>query len=1069
MMIEGYEISKYIDPITARIIKFLHKARTLYICDEDNNKNILKYSYLNLCTYNYENDVKDYYKLLKVSLADFNMRRETSNWTIEYNRYPESIRRKCNWCDIKPEFCPIKIYADMKNYAIHNKLDLNKLVEKLVDEPILRNNSNDVIEKNIANRIVRICREFATLRLAQVLIETKTIEIIEVDFNNNVQYKYIDLNVKSNSLINNLYNYYSNSGYEKYSTINIINLEGDSNENHQYEVHEIAAYILYLCKREKVDITNVFNYIYLKCGNIAESKFNTYYQWYYTEIDNLDINNDAKDQIKEIITYIRNFHIEYKYHLPYVQINFILQIDDEILLDTISNIVYKLALTSDYIKEKFSIIDAEFLYTKYDKDIDIISNIEKVYKESGMIIIKNLDKVLLSENKKESFFKFIEGYIKEYNRSITIFVTKNDLLEDIKGNPYILKSIRHNINVQDYDTQKIQKKTIERLRKNYNIEETTIKKIEDIIKNEYTDSIYKNNDYINWLYENIIYNNYNFLNKSDIIDENKVKTDLYKTSNRKGKKLEDLIGLEDIKREVQKFKNLLIFNKKIENRIEKKDMNMNMLFLGNPGTGKTTVASIMADILYELGYIKKNKFTDVSAKDLIAEYIGQTAIKTSRVIENALDGVLFIDEAYSIISQGRAASFGEESLAVLVQAMEKYKNRLIVIFAGYTSEMKTFVNANPGIASRIGYTFEFNNYTTEELIEILKNYANNKSFIIQEEAIPEISNIIENNKNSKNFGNARFVINLFEKLIMIHAQDLNENDLTTISKKDVINLQNEKYISKKSLEQSYTQLNKLVGLANVKEEIEGLADLVILNNKIEKRIPLNLNMIFIGNPGTGKTTVARIFAEILFDLGYIKNNKLIEVTGKDLIGEYIGQTAPKTEKVLEDALDGLLFIDEAYTLMNQTGESSNFSLDAISTITKFMTDYEDRITIIFAGYKQEMKNFMEINSGLVSRIGETIEFEDYSEEELLQIYLNEMAKSEFEIDEEFINGITKIINENKKTKNFGNARFVINLYKKTLMQHAKRCRNIDNTEEIRKITIQDLPIIKIKKEKRIGF
>ena len=114
----------------------------------------------------------------------------------------------------------------------------------------------------------------------------------------------------------------------------------------------------------------------------------------------------------------------------------------------------------------------------------------------------------------------------------------------------------------------------------------------------------------------------------------------------------------------------------------------------------------MADILYELGYIKKNKFIDVTAKDLVAEYVGQTAIKTSRIIENALDGVLFIDEAYSIVSANKNASFGEESIATLVQAMEKYKDRLVVIFAGYTLEMKNFLDSNPGIASRIGYTFD---------------------------------------------------------------------------------------------------------------------------------------------------------------------------------------------------------------------------------------------------------------------------------------------------------------------------------------------------------------------------
>lgn len=207
-----------------------------------------------------------------------------------------------------------------------------------------------------------------------------------------------------------------------------------------------------------------------------------------------------------------------------------------------------------------------------------------------------------------------------------------------------------------------------------------------------------------------------------------------------------------------------------------------MLFLGNPGTGKTTVASIMANILYELGYIKKNKFIDVTAKDLVAEYVGQTAIKTSKIIESALDGVLFIDEAYSIVSGNRNASFGEESIATLVQAMEKHKDRLVVIFAGYTLEMKNFLNANPGIASRIGYTFEFSNYTTPELIQILEKHAQKKGFTIEEDAKSSIIEIIDANKNTRNFGNARFMINLFEKLVMVHAQEFNDESLMVITK-----------------------------------------------------------------------------------------------------------------------------------------------------------------------------------------------------------------------------------------------------------------------------------------------
>ncbi|MCI8833709.1 MAG: AAA family ATPase, partial [Clostridia bacterium] len=871
-------------------------------------------------------------------------------------------------------------------------------------------------------------------------------------------------------LLLTLYNYYTGMGNTIEERLDLDNLE-DNKKSTIYECspYKVAAYVLYLCAIEKLNPKKVLDRAIYKCGNIAESKFNTYYKWYIYQINNLDCEQDVKKELIEILTYIRNYHIKYQYHLPYIQLNINLQIEDESLLEKMMSIIYRFATSCGYIKEKMSIIDTEFLYNKCEKDAEIINNIDKMYKDSGMIVIKEIEKISLSQSKMENLFYSIESSMKIYDRTITVIASKNDITNFIKGFPILRGRIRHNIRIDEYSLEKIQDKIINRLKSNYEVSKGIEGNIKQFIEKDYRQSVIKNNDYIENLYRYIVYTNFNILNVSNELKEERIKYNRNKTDRTSKKNIEDLIGLEEIKREVQKFRNLLIFNKKISNKLENKNMNMNMLFLGNPGTGKTTVASIMADILYELGYIKKNKFIDVTAKDLVAEYVGQTAIKTSRIIENALDGVLFIDEAYSIVSANKNASFGEESIATLVQAMEKYKDRLVVIFAGYTLEMKNFLDSNPGIASRIGYTFEFSNYTTEELIQILDNYALSKGFTVEEEAKKGIIEMIEVDKNTRNFGNARFMINLFERLVMVHAQDFDENNLMTITKKDVVGLRNESFSLKKSTEEIQGELARLVGLNNVKKELDGLIDLVMLNNKLEKRIPLNLNMIFIGNPGTGKTTVARIFAEILYNLGYIKNNKLIEVTGKDLIGEYVGQTSNKTAKVLENALDGLLFIDEAYTLMNQAGNNGNYSQDAISTITKYMTDYEGRITIIFAGYKEEMKEFLELNSGLISRVGETIEFGDYSEEELLTIFNKEVEKAEFEIEEQVEEAILKIIKENIKTRNFGNARFVINVFKKTLMQHAKRCRGIQDIKELKTITSEDIPEIEIHKEKRIGF
>ena len=216
---------------------------------------------------------------------------------------------------------------------------------------------------------------------------------------------------------------------------------------------------------------------------------------------------------------------------------------------------------------------------------------------------------------------------------------------------------------------------------------------------------------------------------------------------------------------------LMKFKSKTGDSLKIKDTNMHMVFLGNPGTGKTTVARMIAGILYNLKYIDQNKLIEVSAKDLIGQYVGQTAPKTIEVIERALGGVLFIDEAYSLASKPGSTgnSFNEECIATLIQAMENYRDNLVVIFAGYSKEMDAFLKSNSGIVSRIGYTMEFKDYNLDELILILKSMFKKAGFFIDEGAIEKAKEIIEEYRHTEGFGNARFVRNLYEKAVIKHA------------------------------------------------------------------------------------------------------------------------------------------------------------------------------------------------------------------------------------------------------------------------------------------------------------
>ena len=251
----------------------------------------------------------------------------------------------------------------------------------------------------------------------------------------------------------------------------------------------------------------------------------------------------------------------------------------------------------------------------------------------------------------------------------------------------------------------------------------------------------------------------------------------------------------------------------------------------------------------------------------------------------------------------------------------------------------------------------------------------------------------------------------------------------------------------------------MVGLTKVKKVLNDLVNLIELKKKAKDDLKIkdtNLHMVFLGNPGTGKTTVARIIVQILYNLKYIRQNKLIEVSSKDLVAEYVGQTAPKTNAVIERAIGGVLFIDEAYTLASGDGQGNSYNEEAIATLIQAMENHRDDLVVIFAGYTKEMQAFLNANSGIVSRVGYTLEFEDYTDQELLQIFNGMMKKSGFEVTKEAEDEVIRVINEYKDSKNFGNARFARNLFEKSIIKHAANTKNKKSKKVLRTITKDDI-------------
>lgn len=524
--------------------------------------------------------------------------------------------------------------------------------------------------------------------------------------------------------------------------------------------------------------------------------------------------------------------------------------------------------------------------------------------------------------------------------------------------------------------------------------------------------------------------------------------------------LQGLIGLKTVKEKVDKLIQQAKYNQlQIEQGLPPEKMTMHAAFLGNPGTGKTTVARLMGQILFQYGALKGEefKFVEVSAADLLSGYVNQTAEQTRKKLEEAKGGVLFIDEAYALNKKG-SNSTGEEAINELLTYMENHRDDIMVIFAGYTKEMEQFFDVNPGFNSRVPHQLTFEDYSPDEIVQMGLKIFEGKARKVED---PEFyaRKIKEAYKRSLDKSNARWIRNQNEQIMqefIFRVMSQENEDMTLIINQDI-----EKALSQGSYEESdnkvdaWKQLNQLIGLEKVKEQVSAFINQVELSKvRQEQGIEtknITLHSLFLGNPGTGKTTVARIIGELLYQKGMIATNKMVEVSRGDLIGGYQGQTAIKTREHLQAALGGVLFIDEAYSLKH--GSNDNFGQEAIDEILKFMEDHRHDMVVIFAGYHKEMSAFLETNSGLASRVPNTFDFEDYTSEEIAQIGLYELASDSLTVDEEAYRQV--VATAYARTNDRSNGRWIRNFNEKLRLRLATRFGNNPSIDP-NKIIQQDL-------------
>ena len=561
------------------------------------------------------------------------------------------------------------------------------------------------------------------------------------------------------------------------------------------------------------------------------------------------------------------------------------------------------------------------------------------------------------------------------------------------------------------------------------------------------------------------------------------------------KNLDGFIGLENVKQTVKNFIIYLEFLNERKRAGLKSDTSQSFhcVFQGNPGTGKTTIARQLGKIFKAMGLLKNGHLIEVDRSGLVGQFVGETALKTNKVLDEALGGILFIDEAYTLAKNTSGHDFGQEAIETLLKRMEDRVNDFAVIVAGYPEEMKTFLDSTPGLKSRFNHIFHFEDYNPEDLIKIFHQMINREDYKINkpaEELLKKEFTRLYRYKD-KSFGNARIAKKLFDecklqlskRILNIESKKRTKENLTTILPEDIETIiaagKIKDYappIDEENLNKALKKLNSLTGMENIKKEVDELVKVAKYYSEQGEdiRAKFSSHIVFVGNPGTGKTTIARIFSEIYSALGILSKGHLVETDRQGLVAGYVGQTAKQTTELINKAIGGTLFIDEAYSLSKKEESKGDFGQEAVDTLLKRMEDDKGKFLVIAAGYTDEMKTFLESNPGLQSRFARTFYFEDYTPEELMQITQNEISQKGYKLNDECNEPLKKYYNElyRNRTKTFGNARLVRNLVESSLRNQL--LRNVEEADvnksrtESKEIILKDIEeIISFKKEKKL--
>ena len=470
--------------------------------------------------------------------------------------------------------------------------------------------------------------------------------------------------------------------------------------------------------------------------------------------------------------------------------------------------------------------------------------------------------------------------------------------------------------------------------------------------------------------------------------------------------LRQMEGLKEVKHAVDLIIQLVIHNSEREEREEKPlEVSLNRIFLGNPGTGKTTVAKLYAEILKHLGLLSKGDVIYKTCSDFIGSVIGKSEEITRGILEQAKGCVLVIDEAYGLYqSVGSGVDGGNEPFreAVINTLVEQIQGKpgedRVVLMLGYKEEMERMLaKCNPGLSRRfqLENAFEFSDYDDDVLLTILKKCVKSEGLHLSEETARFAVKQLAKARARPHFGNAGAINNLLSnaKLRMQGRNSSSSASCATVG--SVLKREDfapdgysEDVISEEEL------FSKLVGNEAIKQKLQRYRNLVTLKRRQGKDVKsvLPFSYIFTGAPGTGKTTVARLMGKMLCSLGVIPCEEVVEKSASDFQTGYVGQSGKQTRDIFEQALGRVLFIDEAYQLNPLVGGS--FMSEVVDEIVKLLTskEYKGKLVVILAGYERDIDEMLKVNQGLKSRFTERIHFDDFDEETIYDMLCRGVEK-----------------------------------------------------------------------------